>query len=798
MYTRKGFIVVIALLGIMLLSLAPKAWSWNDAGSGVYLNAKNLTVNNWNYTATYGPTLFTAGKTGYVLVNISLKGNPTSISIQGYGKSKNDIGGVPYTFVSIQNNATILLIPNVTSSGQVWSFATIFYNPISTQLLNNSPLAPKTVSLCSTFLSTKVVNGEILLFCALSYNAIKLTTIGFLNGSFTPSYSNSSFATFHTNYTGSSGFVVLANRSLVSTGFNISWYPDANPYSIRAYDISNTYTGYKLTSINNIPFLSSSVVSNAPLNSQNANFIFNSLVPYDNKGFEGYFNTQSNQIISEGMIVDEGATSVGRPIGTLYNSTISNGIAFDGTNKGLQFSLSVRNYSPTSFIVMPAFSRNYTLTSVAVNPTPIAQDNSGCGSIFNLAGWYCNFLYRIPISVNWSYNFTTYAYPHNLSIAHKIVFRNGSVPYLLLNVTNYLQFGSNCQYVYFRAYNSLTDTDYGAIPFTVLNCTPTSGKATFILANTTNESYTYSSFFMYYGSALNNTPDFSNSIVASNWKFEVNSNSFNVITSGIGVLPYIEQLSAPLNLYSHINTSYGNFAQALLAYNGHIASYDTINVVNNTKTLYPETKFIFFGGASYGNTIGANVAFFSGSSTFFINHTNLTKYANNSASVFFGEHTSPVNVYTALANGITANAEYPYTTQYTIGVIQERSLTNLSSGNRPNTPAGAPNIPNSSDTLNYTHTTTINFNSLSTLVYVYPALGVPKYDLIVLALICLILGAITFEATKSGHISFIFILIAIWILGIWQIPLLILGMILTVVFILFEFIDKGGLLHELI
>lgn len=755
------FLAITMLLGNV------HAWSWNDAKD--YVNAYNISINNWNYTATYGSNTYYGSQAGFALINVSNIINPVDIGILAYDKSGNLLGSVPYLYLNTYGSNSVFLIANRTINGSIYNNATIFYNRIDNPLFNRIGID------VSKFIKPLSYNG--IKVYVLNYNS-KLQTPCFsllaspsCANKYVPNFYNikssnitSNSAYFNMNFTLNTtnigSFVVLANKSLNTRFFNQTW----GLSNYQSTQIYTTNSVYKLKGLG----LFGGIVSSPSISSSSASKIFNSLSNYE--AYYGIATPITNQILTEELT--ENSVSINN-----LTSSVNRGINLNVNT----YNLKVDTSANTTFYILPSFTSNFIIQNVITNNNP--QDINDIGVQPN--GWYYNFLYREQIkNIIWTSNFITYADASNQNNAVIETIGINGVPFLMLNITHYAQMGANCQYVYFRDYDNITNTDFGSIPFYLNKCNTT--NASFILQNKTTQSFTYNNFFMYWYSPLNNFGNFGNANIGSNWLF-TSGNNFNVIYPNA---PFYIQLTNPLNLASNIVANTAQIA-VVFGYNGK----DFLNAqgVATNGLLYDTSGFLWKtlyaindGHINPSLLYTKNLAIFPSGHLQILNITNAINvngnidYLNIKGNLF----------------GISANVFRYSTNQFVINPkIDVKPLSNITNGTIINTPT---TIPQTITHINYSNVS-ISANiilSLGNSVSLFNGFAIPQYILLIITLIVIILASLIVEVAdennqnKHANLGFILILALLWIMSIWQIQLLILVVIISIIFIAHEFIHK--------
>lgn len=775
------FLAITMLLGNV------HAWSWNDAKD--YVNAYNISINNWNYTATYGSNTYYGSQAGFALINVSNIINPVDIGILAYDKSGNLLGSVPYLYLNTYGSNSVFLIANRTINGSIYNNATIFYNRIDNPLFNRIGID------VSKFIKPLSYNG--IKVYVLNYNS-KLQTPCFsllaspsCANKYVPNFYNikssnitSNSAYFNMNFTLNTtnigSFVVLANKSLNTRFFNQTW----GLSNYQSTQIYTTNSVYKLKGLG----LFGGIVSSPSISSSSASKIFNSL-----NNYEGYYAVSA---VNQNQILTQELTE--NPI-TINNLTTS-------ANRGLTlnippyiYNLKVDTSANTTFYILPSFTSNFIIQNVITNNNP--QDINDIGVQQN--GWYYNFLYREQIkNINWTYNITTYAKQNWQGIANKIIINSNGVGYAIINITHYAQMGANCQYVYFRDYDNASNLDFGSVPFAINKCN-NSSIASFVIYNRTNLGFTYNTLFLYWYSPFNLFGNFGSSNVINNWKFASGSN-FNVINTSQQT-PFLIKLDAPLDATSNIlmHTEASHFYTGFgfqTGINGgeYVFNKGASNVIDRSgffwQTLLAfaytpnkNTQSVYITKNLYINTSDSG-GFFVHNQIIAMNQTGRDT-ADVSPSTFD-------NISVSLANNNKATFYRVYTTQYNINPkIDVKPLSNITNGTIINTPT---TIPQTITHINYSNVS-ISANiilSLGNSVSLFNGFAIPQYILLIITLIVIILASLIVEVAdennqnKHANLGFILILALLWIMSIWQIQLLILVVIISIIFIAHEFIHK--------
>ena len=782
----KGKLIALFIAFFCLvLPMSHAVWTFEP----LYSNVINVTVANWSYVnGNFNYPAKTA------LVSLNKTGDPTLIKIDGYSNSLQNLGSIQFAILQQKGNVTEILLNGVTNESLPWAIASIFYNPVTSNVC--SAQAPLVITTCS---------WQAFPSLPFSFDGQSFTLIGFYSNStasktsITPFYSNTILANFslslNASFVASDGMlVVLANRSLVSRSFNLSWRPT---YFIN-YTVNASAGRYKLASHG----LLGSTVSNAPISSSHSNTIF--IGATDGIGFEAWLATVGNQIYSEGM--GKFTTLL---YSDIYNATLTTHSGLSPSTQTQTLNISVSANIPTQYMILPAFTTNVILSSRETNPTvsnQIAQPS-------DFSNW-------IPIrNIVWQYNFSTYAFPSSPKPSGLLSF-NVPASFLIINTTHYYTMGQYCGSVYMEGY--LGTVDVGAVPFYILNCTTNGAQpARFLLQNTTVNDETYNAVNVYYNyPPLFLSSGFSNSIVLDNWQFEYGSYfTFNGMIGGLS--PFVIQTSLPIASNSFINETMSlAVGDAFFSYSfGTRAPFDypyqqirsnaglipNINMTNNTyleafnvpesitgSDIAPDVVFVtrYLAGI-FCQSCGADGVAVTG----IMNQSFFTKQIQ--ATTATGLVTFNIRL-----NDNTAAARYTWTNIYKTGGIQtsiNSSCNPFCPGlTNPITPLNTSGGQNSTSRNYSKPTTTINFNSNSiTMTYLggNSLLPIPTYLVYIIAIIFVIIGAALFAVPQIGHFPFILILIGVWFAGLTNYTVLIIALIATIIFVVEEFVDRKAKTH---
>jgi hypothetical protein len=781
----KVLFLVLVLSVMAFLPIAPASTAWSMLPT--YLNGENVIVNNWNYTNGRFQT-----RSGFVVTTLHDVGSFSSLKILGYsGSSNTPAGTVPWFPIQQSGNTLVVMLMNVTNESIPWNLATVFYNPLRPVNTNTG------LDTNFTRIPYRGQNFTILnyLYQYLNYTSPFSTSNTFyVRFNFTPQSSNPSQLGF-------GDFVLLANRSLASRQFASYWYPNA----LRTFLLSDVIgqNAYALSALG----LFGGQVSNTPVYSPNANTVF--LGKTDGTGFEefmsinaqGFLTLSGREVYSEGM----GVNST-----TLFNSTpaANAGIGLNpngcirqlyigcppaSTNyNSSQFYVNVSN-TPTSYMVLPSFSTNYTLDTPFTNPN--ASINATYGEIYPFQIYVDN--------VSWTYQYLTASWPGNLGHTTAINFGSG-VDYLKFTTTHWNESGPTCNNVEFVAYNATTNTNYGVIPFYVLNCSVYSPTATYLLYNTTPLVNGYTSFYMYYGSFDNaQDPSLSNSVVLNDWQL-ADGKSWTIYPTK----PVLVTSSGPIINGGWINVSnpsafrfiqHISFGKDELPITSYFiqALQEDCHLINNCAQELQDkfnTQWLFRFNSTEQDAISVfsvgqlRIGALGGD--YYFNISNTTNSFQFPLTTCF----SPCSI---LDENITANMVYPTvadlltTTNYHQFPPSQTPL-NQSIG-LPKTPVNPLNVTGTnSSSRNYSlHTSTINFNSNTiALTTLAPGVQLPTYLVYILAIIIVIIGASLFAIPDIGHFPIVIVLIGLWFSAFTNINIAVIAIIATSIFVLEEFIDR--------
>jgi hypothetical protein len=443
----------------------------------------------------------------------------------------------------------------------------------------------------------------------------------------------------------------------------------------------------------------------------------------------------------------------------LYNSStdhIGAGWLYTGTNNRANITIYTNNAPSidTLFYLIPAYTTQYANSIIYYNATPLAVTSNNCT---NVTGWY-TYKYRKQINdVNWSSTFTTYAYPAHLNTSYKIISNNAG--YLILNMTRYSDMGSDCNNVYFNAFNNVTGISYGTIDHYTLDCNST---AVYLLSNKTDPAGNqYTSFFIYINSSKIGV---SNTLLKNQWQPYTNVNSINLYDTAFAT-SYFVSLKNPLfaNPNSMIIYSLnGFFEQDLFRFDVNYSSAyrDSIeeqaypsgfitHIVNDYTSNPNQVYLKKIGGGFYTSTLScADVSYVSNT------------FVSNS---YFGGCMYNGIIKLRLVNN-TANVTKLYSTQYTPNPIGFERNPNSCFVKKPSKPI--PTISNlnvsASGTILAGNTLTnstlwgnvVDVNSHLTGAIAFYDITIPLSLVVLLALIEILCIALSFATNNEWLVIF--------------------------------------------
>ena len=760
-----GLFALIVLLGVGVYTThaAPPIFS---NGTSTYGNAINLNVTNWNYTQG---SLLNTHSDGFVLLTLA-SGSFSGLKIIGYSATGAPLGTVPFCGIN-QNGLTIsLLVSNLTNTSAAWSSARVFYDPTTTNN-NNTGFVHCLVTVGGYPYPTFSVDSDII-------RTLPLATFG-----------NSPAVSFNFTLARYPNFVLIGSPQLNTESFNTTW----NSEGYSQFTLGSQGGIFRLTSDG----LLANYVTNSPVNSINANIVFAGLynAPY---GFEAYYSTQKNRTTGEGLGELTGLAF------SIYNSVISYPTTTPFSSVPPSLFTLTSGEEPFIFYALPSFTTQYTLGNVITNNAPYPS-NSSIGQY----AWY-----RPYYDVNWTYNVSTHAAPQvaNTMANETFVFGANDVPYLMVNVTHDSQLGSTCNTAQFTTYNFTTMNTMGTIPFAIVGYTPS--ICSFILANMTSESNVYNSFNLLYGNIYNNTNGASpqNAMVLSNWEI-AHGSTFEFPSNSLAVPAFVETLQNPLNTVSNVvihyqggsgNYGYINFSN--FGYGEYLgvvthAGFEA-NVID--KTGHEALQYVYTDNITVKNTsehsaldnyvFGAISSYLTVFTNTGMSGSNLL--ANTTTNVYGGTYIArdQFNFSVHLTSN-NATATYLFTQQYKTSPYAY-PIPRPSAGNAtvPHIPIAPQTFGNTTSGLNYSNpNATVNINySASKNTTLTSGVTVPTAAFLVIGVIIMLLGVGMLGYGKMGHFPFVIMLLGLWITSAWKLQLVVVAIVATIVFVVFELTEIGG------
>ena len=762
--TKAAFLMAFLCLlaGLSAQSMAANWQLWKG-----YTSVANITVNSWagNYAYTSGNVL-NVGNMSYVYVILPNMINSQYIVFSGYNATEGFVGNI--TGVTYDNG---FIISNHTILGKAYNTITAYYNPnvtnskTTTYAFNNyfaNGMSNYTFYCSNPIESLLVYEGQ-------HDNDFSTSPSGICQNYTSSVYAGYIYANFFLNKT--PYFITASNRTF--TNFSLEYIP----YSFGAYrdtlSITNTLdmlTNYNTFSKQNVtaPVSAISSIFIDPNKKAQYQLIANGIGLY---GVASACYSGCNGAIFNITTAKANLGGVFLPVIpyqlTLYYSNIT-----------------LAGFSPrVSYIMFPYYTANYIMTYNTVSPiNPPIINSLNCTSS---GGWYCDFNYRLPITnIAWTYNFSSLAAPTSntatLGILQNITLNN--VGYALLTLPRYSFMNPNG--LYLRAFDNSTRADYGVVPYTLVNST--GSVIRIIVRNITLSDYGYNSLYVYYDSP-SGLSGFSNSSINNAWQPIKNSHVFSYSNT-----PYIVSLSNPINLASHLTfpnqpTTFGEQT------NTHGTSdylkmplegdyFINSSYLNNTKILEMTTGT---------GTPVIDYYFVARSISFYVPYINcpcfyLQSYLYNTTTSKMA-YVSPTTNFTMTANLINLNGtiQKPYSTTYILGIPQIRTNNTGNAGATPvpPTPTGL-NVSglykNSTFTLN-------NYNSIMTglglnVMVNWNGFIMPEY---VINILIIIIAIVILAASKSEE-GVIIGIAMLYIGDIYQLELLPVSVIITLVFLVYH------------
>jgi hypothetical protein len=734
-------------------TIMPIAWHPNNN----YYHWVNIQVRNWTYVQDIGGSIYPENKEKYVLVNFtSAMGDPAYFLIQGFRNTSKGyvfVGNITTIVVNRYNGGSTIMIPNTTKTGSTWDFVSVFYNPVQIPISTN-------------YLSSFVI-----------------TTRGDIGGNaLTFGFNTSAMDT---------DWVVLASNSTFGERFNLTFLTD----SYTKYTLFTTSNTYVLQSIGT-PILSpTTLTTGLNLYSANANAIYGTTPT----NFEAYFSIlepnnqpslsgRGDQFLSEGMY----ANAYNGIIFGLSTNSIAHGIFCLFGCSSLSFNITTAN--SITFTVIPAFTRNYTVSEPYYNH--YANSTYVCSGW----GWYCDFQYRIPISnITWNANFTTHAMPKNVhgsGLGNASIVNFTHVGYMMLTLPYYTYMGKDCQQVYMRNNTANGTFDGGVLPYTLMSCDPSG--AVFLVWNKTLGGIVNPKAFYVYINSTSEANGFSNVSIKNRW-FIGSGSRFNVSYANA---PFFVNFTVPVNFNSSIQfvpyeSGYGGWDGSYIGYNAVTGReyYGTGNRFNpysyGVTELYSDTLWVI--GSPQHYVVSGAQSVFSDSETGIagtflfplppIPYYSMT-FSNLTASVYdpttiSGAHGFPVNMMFNLTTPLVATVYHEFSQ---CSYFSSKSACTI--GQAEQYVSQVKSCMTCNKTLNLTHTTTIGYTNSTIMLNVG---GVAVNSLLAAIIVLISLFVLGFSIHANEGFGVIAGIVMLWVIGIWQIPLLVMAVIVTAIILVYEF-----------
>lgn len=777
MLTRLPLALIVT---VAIMATVASAWS----GPSWYAKSYNISVIDWNFT---GPGNFIYPAT-YALVTLTGIGDPTYSTIYGF-RNGQFIGSIPFYVVRSGNNQSVLLLSQYTNESSTWTNASIYYDNLYENVAPYTVLAPYTsygqrygYGLQSDVASYSYANQSVTIYATNT-----LIGGGSCQTCFTPFYSNSINFWMNIQYlTSTPGFststdymtvpaVLVSNRTLINRNLTIRWWP-VNPSldtPTIEYVLNTTSSAYAIGSIN--AFSAGKVTS--PYVSDDSNTIFGS------NGLTVWLYGTGNQIESNGMSRYCSYQCF------LYNTTTTKYTGFTGiypkSDKNvMQFNITAN--APTHYAILPSFTATYSNTIPVQNPNP-NTNVTGSSTFYN------GFQLYMPINnINWKFSYLSYATGNSLAPPFYVNYTKGKVGFEVLQFPHFnsTYMGSYCQGVQVYAVNG--NTILGQVPFSIVNCTPANVTARIVIQNTTLNDLTFNAVQIYYDplGGAQYAPSYSNSIVYSNWRVGYG----NTVTVA-ATWPVLAVLQHPLNVRSYIYTGTpqewigpgigwtlafnstidppyvtGSFLQFLGSgySNGHIT--DTNGYTNST-FLFSNLSYVYTRGLALEDDSGTVTIYNNSNSLVTIGQT-FTGYSNVNATIYENGNIAMYRLYGfAISNG------------QSIATGVNSTLPKLGI---PNVTTSIPQTQNSLS--NVTTTIIIPANALT--VTLAPGVSLPQWALISIAIVLMLISLGLISNEELGWIGVAVMLIGAWMLSIYQIELLPLSVLITIIAIAYEYIER--------
>lgn len=762
MNKSTALIAPAVLLALMLVSTA--AWTWLP-----YYNAVNLTVSSWMYNMG----TFNAPAT-YALVHLS-NATLSFLAIRGYVGTQ-PVGSVPYWIINQNGGNVVLLLYNLTNESIRWKSATVFYNRKPSAAGVNATAGSIYSYQCGNYTGLEcngamsgTYNGQTITMVVSNLTTVPLAFTKFV-------YDNGidTNVNFTLNQYVSPSFVFLSNRSLASRTFT-NYFVSSD---VNLLEMTAASSLYNLITIG---YTGTGTVSSAGSPSSNANTIF--LGKTDGTGFEEFYSTAYNSMVGEGMGVTQGFGA------DLYNSVVSNvGVrAFIPLNDFKYWNFSIAGNTPTSYFIMPAF------TSATSNSPPIQNTSSAPPTGCTGANYFC-YAYKIQVNnINFDYNYSSNATGNALNTKPIwFNFTGANVPFLQLSIPHHSEMGAGCSSIYADAYNNVTKTSEPVLYY-LENCSSNGSKpVVLILQNKSTNSFPYNSIGIYYGSGVFGGIGSSNAMVKNLWNF-ASGNSVKIITGAA----YIMNTSAPLSSSAFINGFRVNVAgNPALGYYTNFYSTGRHYYLQSIELGYPAGNAIDWTGllptgflvTENGSLITKRLAVIANSCGANMQNTTNTVVSNTYDCIGIA-HWNYSDPY-ANANFYKLASPYVCGLNGACGISIAPGLTNSTVPPPPPTNATS-TIPQTSNGINYTDTTTINItsNAIASVTLGDTGIQIPLPFIIVLQIIIVLLALSAYEV--GGHVPSIVMLLVSWIIGVFAVQLLAIAVMASLLMIVEHYIlDK--------
>ena len=737
-----------------------------------YKDYSNVSVNSWEGNFVFNSSIsFNTGTQSYFYLNTSynntLNGtSPIYLTIQGYSAAHTFLGNVTAFPTPLGEG---LLIKNQTITGQSYNSITIWFNQITPDPTYLNGYIKNNTYYSNSNRARTIYNFGVPYL--ISYLIQPDISTHSLYGSSSQDLAGYVQALFNLN----GSYILLAANNSVSTQ-NTNFTLNYIPYQYG----TDSYTFYALNTLNQI--INHGTLGNANVITHNANALRLYIDP-------------SPQLLNQKILISHNlGINLTNVASKYFNNTQINGgqfgLFFQPDGFALQLKLNYSNatgYGLTQpsvnpyYYLIPAYSNNYSVTSTIriANPVriPIVGDNQ--------AGWYFDYDYRIPINItSWNFSINTYAYAplgNTSYLGKEYAYQVPNSPYLYLKIMYYDAFGVACQNTYFDAWYNSTQTELGSIPFALINCT--SSQATFILKNTTNQGYTYSSFYIYFGSRSGLSGYFGNTSVKNSWETTYVGNVLNL---DFNIAPaYFVSFNAPLNLGTNIDMFPINLTGSA---SGIPYTHLSTTSANRFDASTPVTSFLI--DHPILTIVSATLDAFNNASCIG------SWYSSNATSVGY-YHTSCSNLPASTVLNITnsrlqAVFQRLFTLSYSIGAIQfyngfpiNNSVPNttiiLPPPKTPNTPINNSVIGNDSYAILNAKAELSNMGLNANVVFY--GLTFPLYYFGVFAIIAIlaIASMVDTQIHEGAEIPAIVLLIALWLVGLFVWEELILAIIVTLI-----------------